>query len=217
MTDDLRSLLHQRSEEMSPLGVDLVAVTREGGRRVRRRRVATAVGGVAAVAVAAVAVASLHGAAPRAVEPAGPVPSASTSPGTTASAAPGLLTFSDDDGLVTSPEQVPRKLGSTSQSFQDFVTGQIEQLIATSTCADGQPRVDVEVFRSDGWALGGVGDCGGYLAVWRETDGTWSEVLGGQDVWACADLEALGAPSDVVGTRCWDEDGTGDVIRYRHD
>ncbi|MCL8024341.1 hypothetical protein [Nocardioides bruguierae] len=213
---DLHTVLHERAGD-APLGIDLDAVTREGGRRVRRRRVAGAVGGVAAAAaVAALTIGLAQGPTPRAVDPAdGPSESASES--AAESADPVLVTYPDPGVTITDAAQVARRLAETPASFQEAVAAQVETLQQESTC-EGTALVGITVqrVRSDGFASVAVNDCGGYQALWVQADdGTWSEALGTQDVWVCSDLEALDFPSDVAGNRC--ADGTGELARYRHD
>lgn len=60
-----------------------------------------------------------------------------------------------------------------------------------------------------GYAIGGVGSCGGYAALWTNaTRGaygvtTWREVIGTQDGWYCPDLKRYRVPSALVGTSCY--------------
>lgn len=62
----------------------------------------------------------------------------------------------------------------------------------------------VQTLRTDGYAVGGVNDCGGYAAMWAVVDGQWTEIQGTQDSWECRTLERYQVPSDVAGTSCYD-------------
>ena len=72
------------------------------------------------------------------------------------------------------------------------------------TCAT--PDITVKKYSSAGFALGGVGGCGGYVALWSLQDGTWKEALGTQDEWTCGDLARFGVP-DVFAGDCYRPQG----------
>ena len=64
----------------------------------------------------------------------------------------------------------------------------------------------VETLRTDGFASGGVNDCGGYAALWAVVDGDWKEIQSTQETWGCAALERYEVPSGVAGETCYDYD-----------
>ncbi len=78
--------------------------------------------------------------------------------------------------------------------------------MADSTCSDGFVGITVEFLRTDGYAVGGVSDCGGYAALWAQLDGRWREVEATQEAWSCAVLERYEFPSELVGPTCYDYD-----------
>ena len=61
----------------------------------------------------------------------------------------------------------------------------------------------VETLRTDGYAVGGVNDCGGYAAMWAVVDGQWKEIQGTQDTWECRVLKRYQVPSGVAGDSCY--------------
>ena len=98
------------------------------------------------------------------------------------------------------------KLDRAPASFKRFIGRAAERLAAGSTCADGYVGITVEFLRTDGYAVGGVNECGGYRALWAVVDGSWKEVAASQEMWDCAVLERYTVPSEVAGTRCYDYD-----------
>jgi hypothetical protein len=96
------------------------------------------------------------------------------------------------------------KLEGAPESFRTFLADAVRRLVANSTCTDGYVGITVEFLRTDGYAVGGVNDCGGYAALWAVVDGQWKEIAGTQEAWDCAVLERYAVPSDVAGTTCYD-------------
>ena len=99
-----------------------------------------------------------------------------------------------------------KKLTGAPEAFKAFIGRTAEQVVARSHCHDGFVGVTVEAVRTDGYAIGGVNDCGGYLALWAVEDGGWTEVAGTQEMWDCAVLSKHKAPSELVGESCYDSD-----------
>ena len=100
-----------------------------------------------------------------------------------------------------------QRLHGAPASFKRFVGDLAEDLADKSTCSgEGYVGVTVETLRTDGYAVGGVNDCGGYAALWVLIDGRWREVLGTQEAWDCKVLHQYRVPSDLVGTSCYDYD-----------
>ncbi len=91
-------------------------------------------------------------------------------------------------------------------AFKQFIGRTAQRLADGSSCSDGYVGVTVEMLRTDGYASGGVNDCGGYAALWATVDGQWKEIAGSQEMWDCAVLERYAVPSDVAGTTCYDYD-----------
>jgi hypothetical protein len=106
---------------------------------------------------------------------------------------------------VRKPADVDRLEGAPD-AFKTFIGDTVRRLVANSTCSDGYVGVTVEFLRTDGYAVGGVNDCGGYAALWAVVDGQWKEIAGTQEAWECKVLERYEFPSDVVGDTCYDYD-----------
>ena len=83
------------------------------------------------------------------------------------------------------------------------------------------PLITVDALRTDGFALGTVNtrhrrNCsagGGYVAFWAVRHGAWKEVIGTQDVVACAKLERFDIPSELGVHECYE--GT-ELVPYEH-
>ncbi len=83
------------------------------------------------------------------------------------------------------------------------------------------PLITVDALRTDGFAMGGVNTrprrhCatgGGYVAIWAVRHGGWKEVIGTQDVVACAKLERFDIPSEIGVDECYED---GQVVPYDH-
>lgn len=98
------------------------------------------------------------------------------------------------------------KLEGAPDAFKTFIGDTARRLVADSTCTDGYVGITVEFLRTDGYAVGGVNDCGGYAALWAVVDGQWKEIAGTQEAWECQVLERYEVPSDVAGDTCYDYD-----------
>ena len=96
-----------------------------------------------------------------------------------------------------------RKLDGAPAAFKQFIARTAERLVKKSSCDDAAVGVTVETLRTDGYAVGGVSDCGGYAAMWAVVDGRWKEIQGTQDSWECRILKRYRVPSDVAGTSCY--------------
>lgn len=104
---------------------------------------------------------------------------------------------------VRQPSDVS-KLEGAPASFKTFISGVVKKLKAKATCDAAAVGVTVAAVRPDGYAAGGVNDCGGYQALWAEVDGNWQEIAGTQDVWECSLLKRYRVPSDLSGEKCYD-------------
>lgn len=96
------------------------------------------------------------------------------------------------------------KLDGAPEPFRVFIGQRVAELQASATCDRSQVGVTVEFLRTDGYAVGGVDDCGGYAALWAVVDGAWAEVEGTQDSWSCEVLARYRFPSELVGDTCYD-------------
>ncbi|GAB2990995.1 hypothetical protein [Nocardioides montaniterrae] len=109
-------------------------------------------------------------------------------------AGPLIVTNDDTDrGTITGPNQgswafapAPTDL----RAFGDHVWNK-EQAAATKYGCDNTPWVALERYSHHGFAMGDVGSCGGYLAIWAKVSGRWRQVLGMQDSPMCASLSRL--------------------------
>lgn len=99
-----------------------------------------------------------------------------------------------------------KNLRGAPEAFKRFIGRTAQEVADASSCSDGYVGVTVATLRTDGYAVGGVNDCGGYAALWATVDGRWKEIAGTQEAWDCAVLERYAVPSDVVGTTCYDYD-----------
>ena len=96
------------------------------------------------------------------------------------------------------------KLDGAPDEFRAFVARTVTRLKSDATCASTYVGVIVEFLRTDGYAVGGVDDCGSYAALWAVVDGEWTEVEGTQDSWSCQVLTRYEFPSELVGETCYD-------------
>lgn len=122
---------------------------------------------------------------------------------------PRLIAYAggESPGVTVSSRADARNLIGAPAAFRAFVADTAERIHERSTCTDGAVGVTVETLRTDGYAVGGVNDCGGYAALWAVVDGHWQEIAGTQDSWDCDVLERHRVPSEVVGTSCYDDVG----------
>ena len=69
-------------------------------------------------------------------------------------------------------------------------------------CDDTAVRIENRCrHRGDtGFALGHISACGGYVALWGKEGGSWKELIGTQELWACSDLRKHKIPTGLVDT-----------------
>ena len=129
----------------------------------------------------------------------------SASPTTSESPQPRLLAYAggESPGVQVHDTADVRALHGAPASFKQFIARTAEKLVKESSCDDAAVGVTVETLRTDGYAVGGVNDCGGYAAMWAVVDGRWKEIQGTQDSWECRILKRYRVPSDVAGTSCY--------------
>jgi hypothetical protein len=140
--------------------------------------------------------------------PQSPSPSDSESPSSTPTVQvpPRLISYAggESPGVQVQERADAKKLRGAPADFKRFIGALAQRLADTSDCAKAYVGVTVETLRTDGFAVGGVNECGGYQALWVVVDGHWKEVQGTQDSWGCAGLKRYAVPSDVVGDTCYD-------------
>jgi hypothetical protein len=113
----------------------------------------------------------------------------------TPSATPTVVTFPGGGVEVKSAADTD-KLTGTSTAFRTFIAG-VWKDDADQGCTNA--TVTVQKYSSAGYALGGVGGCGGYVALWVGQDGHWKEAVGTQDEWRCGDLSRFDVPKSFAG------------------
>lgn len=142
----------------------------------------------------------------------------SPTPTTTPTATPKLLDFSslnnNSGAFVTGPKDIGQ-IAKAPADFQAFVL----KLAAKANkfgkqCPDAAHGVGIDMVRTDGFAVGGINDCGGYRALWAKVDGRWKEIIGTQDEWDCGPLRKYQVPSVLVGGRCYDYEGDQKEHKY---
>jgi hypothetical protein len=119
----------------------------------------------------------------------------SDTPSATVAPTPTVITYPGAGVQVTAIADVS-KLDGTTGAFKDFIAD-VWRDDARSGCPT--PTVTVQRYRSDGFARGGVGGCGGYQALWVDTDAHWKEALATQDEWLCGDLARFDVPDGFAG------------------
>ena len=101
-----------------------------------------------------------------------------------------------------------RYLHGTGPAFRRFAAREGAAVRRADAGCQGNSGVYVEAF-TRGYAFGGVGACGGYVALWTNrlrggsAGGHWREVVGTQDSFYCPVLKRYKVPSALVGTSCW--------------
>jgi hypothetical protein len=142
--------------------------------------------------------------------PATSSPPASPSEPTSSEAAPEpeLIPYAGGEsrGFEVKGRDDADKMTGAPAAFKRFIGGVAQEIADESSCTDGYVGVTVEMLRTDGYASGGVNDCGGYRALWAVVDGQWKEIAGSPEMWDCAVLRRYSVPSDVAGDACYDYD-----------
>jgi hypothetical protein len=100
-----------------------------------------------------------------------------------------------------------KRLHGAPAPFKRFIGRTAQRITDASSCDDGYVGMTVSRLRTDGFAAGGVNDCGGYAALWALANGHWKQIEGTQDTWACGPLHRYRVPSSIAGRVCYD---------YRH-
>lgn len=136
--------------------------------------------------------------------------------------APELITYAGGEAQPPTIEDVAQArkvLVGAPRDFQDFIGEQAEKFNATADCDGAAVGVSVDVVRTDGFAAGGVNECGGYAAMWAKVDGSWEEIEATQDAWDCGPLWKYDVPSAILLGKqvCYDYDGDGKEHTYRQE
>jgi hypothetical protein len=139
---------------------------------------------------------------PDPAEPINPPTASSTPSPSTSSGAKDVIRFDqgDDHELFIEKASDVEKLTGTSAEFKAFIADQVANLTPPAGATDCAIGVGVAVYDPSGFARGGVNACGGYAALWGIQDGKWKELIGTQDLWACADLRKYKVPSTMADT-----------------
>jgi hypothetical protein len=201
--DPIRELENFDSGGLGMIPLDPAQVRRLGDRRRTRRNALV----VAAAAVAVVAAASPALILSNRSDSEAPTPTVTPTAGTTTAppttdpttppattAAPQVTTY-PGVGVAVKTQADLAKLDGTTDGFKTFIGTVLEQ--DRTTCPN--PEIDVQKYSSAGYAIGGVGGCGGYVALWTIQDGQWKEALGTQDEWRCGDLARFDVPTSFAG------------------
>ncbi len=134
----------------------------------------------------------------------------STWTGTTSNEEERIYSYPGPHGAVIEQPADVERLRDVPQDFKDFIVAELETVneLARDGCDNGVATdnftVSVARYSSGDVAFGKVGGCSGHLAFWALRNGAWTEILAGQDVWSCRDLESAGIGRSFVGG-CFDQ------------
>ena len=118
---------------------------------------------------------------------------------------PRLIVYAggESPGVEVHSRADAKDLRGAPKAFKRFIGKTAQRLADHSDCQHAYVGVTVERVRTDGFAVGGVNDCGGYAAMWAVVDAHWKEIQGTQDSWECRVLKRYQVPSDIAGHRCY--------------
>ena len=143
-----------------------------------------------------------------------PSVTAAPTPSATESApdqAPKLIAYAGGEasGALIRTQADANDLRGTPRAFRTFIGTTAEDVVAGASCDEPEVGVNLEAVRVDGYAIGGVNECGGYRAIWADVDGGWQQIAGTQDAWDCAILKRYEVPSELLlgNETCFDYDG----------
>ena len=130
-----------------------------------------------------------------------------------ASAPPKLISYAGDgsDRAEVRTTTEANNLAGAPDSFKKFIGRTAERLTRDATCDGGDVGVTVQTLRTDGYAVGAVHECDGYIALWAIVDGDWQEIDATLDLWDCAVLAEYRVPSDIAGDTCYDRDAEAQI------
>src|SRR3954447_20732166 len=118
----------------------------------------------------------------------------------------------------------PNRIPGAPAEFRTFVKGQLHALwddLGHTQACKTSPLITVHAVRTDGFAMGAVNTVprhgcetgGGYEAIWAVRKGAWKEVIGTQEIIACARLERFDIPSEIGVHACY---RGNEVVPYDH-
>ena len=175
-------------------------------RRTRRRTTALVAASVVAVLAVGIPVALTRDGDPDGSRNITHTPSSTPAPSVTEPTHP-VITYPGEGIQVVTDADV-QKLTGTTAAFRAFIAGQAQRAVAAgAACPDAFHGITVRTYSSEGYALGGYNDCGGYIALWVDRDDVWQEGMGTQDAWDCDTLAYLNVPTSFVGGECSNEAG----------
>lgn len=90
------------------------------------------------------------------------------------------------------------KLKGTSPAFKRFVAAQVRSMMNDRTCTDSAHTLSVYKYATNGYAAGGVTNCGGYAAIWGVRHSVWKQLIGTQDVFHCGQLHRNHVPVGLL-------------------
>lgn len=100
------------------------------------------------------------------------------------------------------------QLTGATDAFKQFIAGAILKVhkdAGKGACGGAPIGIDVFAYSTNGFASGAADVCGGYQALWGIKNGAWTQLIGTQGGWVCADLHRLGAPKGILaGEQCAD-------------
>ena len=121
-------------------------------------------------------------------------------------AKPTLIVYAggESPGVEVQSRADAKDLRGAPKAFKRFIGNKAQRVADHSTCEGGYVGVTVARVRTDGFAVGGVNDCGGYAALWAIVDGHWKQIDGTQEIWGCGVLVRHSVPSSIAGNKCYD-------------
>lgn len=109
-------------------------------------------------------------------------------------------------GTIDGPNQASWAVVPAPADLARFLQrrwAQEQQAAENAGCGYGA-GVSLDRYSHKGFAMGDVGSCGGYQAVWAKVSGRWKEVLGYQESPTCASLTSIQRRAmTVLGQGCY--------------
>lgn len=142
-----------------------------------------------------------------AATPTKPSPSATTTAApTTAAPAGDLVEYenADGDGIYLATAADTKNLKGAPAAFKTFIAAELASNAGGDEECPEPAQIYVSRVDTGGWARGGysIPQCGGYGALWAESQGAWQEVWSGQSLVECATLDRYTFPSRIAGDQC---------------
>lgn len=118
-------------------------------------------------------------------------------------------------GLTIGRPAMVVKLKGTSPAFKRYVAAQVRLVRADRSCPTSARAITVYKYATNGYALGAVNDCGGYVALWGVRHGAWRQLIGTQDVFRCGQLHRDHVPVGLLNDgKCYIP-GKAHLVTYR--